>query len=472
METGHKFEKELNALILNARDNHFSEQSLVCFDIIDEKIKHGKHDPPELNDVSSIFSSERNFNGFIYMVQALDEKGHLTLQTNNLKHKIYKSKIASVNSNFDDNRTIRYCHVPSDTSYVSNDKGWVVLNDDNHCAKLDDIDTSLYRNPIGDASSMMIDLFELGIHRFFSFDNKKRSTEKVTNKKRGSDGQTKNIKVTGTMYEGKKTSTIYPHAVPTITMGYSTNDANEYKNSHSTVAGTLKPFLRNGKVTRPISKKIIEIVELVLSVLPKEECFNLDLISNTYGERDHRKRLISDLKEFLGGNRDTTNFRVEGIAVIIPLTIGYHVDTLNCSTVGMKSVVSVNAKIPINETTLPVRHTSILRRWLEENGYETSFPCSIILYSRASVGSYTKKLSETERISRTCSLRKTVSWAMINHVDTVVDYMSSIFENDDYVNEFNRVAKTNKDSYFKGKFHKRIASYNRMVSERSNNNIV
>ena len=249
------------------------------------------------------------------------------------------------------------------------------------------------------------------------------------------------MKVQATAYHGEKSISINPNALPTITLGYSVNDTKEYRNSHSTICGTLKPFMRNGGLIAPITKKIIEIVELTLRVLPQDHCFNLNSISNEYGERDFRMKMIADLKQFLGGNRDTTHFRVEGIAIIIPLTIGYHTDTLNCDTEGMKSVVSLNANVPINDITLPSNHTALIKAWLGENGYHESFPCSIILYSRSSVGSYVEKKAKMRKMAITCSLRRSVGWALMNQVGTVVDYLAMVFNSDDFVRQFEKHAK-------------------------------
>lgn len=416
-----------------------------------------------LSQILAIFSSERNRYGFIYMVQGLDAKGHLTWPTNSLGEKIYHSPLSCNTSPLPN---IPYCHIPATTSYVSHDKRYVVLNSDHHCRELDDIDTTLHCQPIADSSSLIISLFEMGIHKYFTYDNKKRSSTK-TSKKRNATEMNEKCKVTGTVFEDNVSKTINPNAIPTITMGYSMNDTNEYKSNHSTVAGTVKPFMRNGGLPKTMSRTVVDIIELVISILPKENCFNIDLINNEYGERDIRKRMIADLKEFLGGDRSIENFRVEGIAILIPLAIGYHRDTLNCHVEGMETVVSVNARIPINELTLPTNHTTILRKWLEKNGYKDWFPCSIILYSRSSVGAYVNKLAMTNKISNECALRKGVSWALINRVGTTVDYLSRIFESDSFVLEFKRKAKKSKNSVFSGRMMKLTASYNRYVSHTS-----
>ena len=94
-----------------------------------------------------------------------------------------------------------------------------------------------------------------------------------------------------------------------------------------------------------------------------------------------RLGMMSDLKEFLGGNRDPKYFRVEGIAILIPTSIGFHKDSINCPMPGMQTVLSVNATIPINDRTFPSGRCSKVRQWLDLNGYKKSHPCSIILYT-------------------------------------------------------------------------------------------
>lgn len=163
-----------------ARNYKFGEQSLVSFENDDSVGQKPSAKSIKLNQFKSIFSTERNEDGYIYMVQALESNGHLTWPTKKLISDIYNSSFLTSNGA---QESVCYCHVPKTDSFVSNDLKTIVLNSDEHCNQFEAIDTSLHFNPIGEASSLIIDLFKLGIHRFFGYNNKKRSNASGPNKR-------------------------------------------------------------------------------------------------------------------------------------------------------------------------------------------------------------------------------------------------------------------------------------------------
>lgn len=115
----------------------------------------------------------------------------------------------------------------------------------------------------------------------------------------------------------------------------------------------------------------------------------------------------------------------------------------------MKSVVSVNVNVPINDETVPPE--TDLRKWLQSNGYTDTFPVSIILYSRKVVYNYAKKFQSSHSLSTENDLKKLTHWLLTNRVGSEVDYLSSVWGNDNFADEFMDRADKIKNSRFKGR---------------------
>ena len=176
--------------------------------------------------------------------------------------------------------------------------------------------------------------------------------------------------------------------------------------------------------------------------------------------------MLNEFFELLGGEGDCNiaSFRVEGITILIPLGIGPHRDILNCAKKGMSSVLQINGRIPLNEQTIPGGRDSILWKWLELNGYSTWFPCSVILYSRKKVSEYCEKIDSMRRFEKKSKVHRCVSWALMERVGHQVDYMSNIWNNDLFIDDFMTRAKKKKSSLFDGKFLELTAAYDKTVS--------
>lgn len=417
-----------------------------------------KNEIPHFEELDGIFSIERSSTGQIYIQQQLDSFGHCTLDTSLLQKNIFSSEF-STNSE----TKVPYCHIPSNTNFVSSDKRFIVINNDTKVSDLGFDSIGVTDKPIAETTRIITEMYELGLADFYTFDNKKRSSVGV-GEKRKIDSADSKMKITvHSMHEGHKEVTIDPNSLPTITLGWSTNDCNEYSHNLSTIAGTIKPFKRDGGLPRQILLKLIELVEYVLKILPTESIFDPAECGSKNIESG-RRRMMSELKEFLGGDGDASNFRAEGIAILIPASVGFHKDSVNCNMPGMQTVLSINANIPINNRTFRSGNKSKVRQWLNLNEYNESHPCSIILYSRQPVGSYCEKVESTRLFAEKDPVRKCLAWALVDRVGSVCDYRSSIWNNNCYPKLFRKHSSIRKNSVFKSRIWKTPASYDKMVS--------
>ena len=436
-------------------------------------------DLPQLPNLRAIISFERNFNGQIYLIQDLDSSGHCTLRTIDLPQ-FHQQRY------FDDESCqLPYVHVPATSNYVCEERQILVINSDQNLPiEVDPYD----RSPIATATNMIVTMFENNLAECFTFENKKRSTSKIkvsptkstklnSNKKSISRGKRRRKNNSHDPRQQPKKHVVYSsferttqnevmidhNALPVVSLGWSTMDCNKYGENACTIAGNIKPSLRDGNLPKLVSRQMIELVEFVLRVMPGDWSFD---VKKCGSQRliELRGGMISEFKKMLGGNSDIKHFRVEGITIVIPLSIGWHKDTLNCFVQGMTSVISINAKIPINERTIPSGPGSRLWIWLKQNGYTEFFPCSIILYSRKSVQSYCEKIAKTELFAEQDLVRKCLKWAMVDRVKSVVDYRSRVWNNAAFPNLFRKYGKRKKGSRFNGQMWSSPAAYDKTVS--------
>ena len=417
------------------------------------------------------------------MIQDLHSSGHCTLRTIDL------AKFHEVKFEKESPCEVRYIHVPCTMNYASEDGQTLVINSDENPLPFQDCTQSdePMKPPIETATELIVKMFESNLAESFSFENKKRSTSKIKvttttssskhnktttrsqprSKRRrknwGRDERKKHVVRSSFERTTQNEVLINADALPVVSLGWTTMDCNQYGNNACTMAGNIRPFLSDGNLPRKTRKILVDLIEFVLGFLPGEWSFNIKKCG-TERVVELCSAMIAEFKEMMCGDSDIQNFRVEGITIVIPLSIGWHKDTLNCFIEGMTSVISMNAKIPLNEKTIPSGPGSRLWIWLNENGYTDFFPCSIILYSRKSVQSYCLKIAKTELFAERDLVRKCLKWAMLDRVKSVVDYRSRIWNNDAFPNLFRKYSKRKKGSRFNGQMWSSPAAYDKTVS--------
>ena len=258
-----------------------------------------------------------------------------------------------------------------------------------------------------------------------------------------------------------------PDILPTISLGWSTQNCHEYAKNKCTTAGNVRPSLRDGHLSTSCKKLLLQCVQKVLKAIPSKHCFNLDVETDDVVS-ELRKSMIGQFQSLLGGSSEYDgSFRVEGITMTIPSAIGFHRDSLNCNREGMRSVVSVNVNVPINDETVPA--LSKLRLWLEENGYNSSFPLSIILYSRKMVSFHCLKQSKSIVLSNKNKLYSLIHWVLTDRVGSEIDYESSVWCNPKFGKDFMTLATVRESSRFNGRMYLTTETLDKIVSSQSFN---
>ena len=486
---------------------------MIC--LLQDEIKQAQgsqssSDPAIINVVIAI---QRNEFGQIYVVQGLERSLHFSSPTSSVQS--FSNALYPVSKQSDNNKARRISHVfiPNTTNYTSVSKDIAVIN--GSC-------NMLSKDPVLKCNLLVSKMFESGLANNFKYQEKKRSAnaaskcennaddciddddhdlvsgvcsvplEEVatttsniyskteshisntsitssTKSSRKKSRQKKKKRKKGSKFSQKQPSMtkVKESSLPTVTLGWSVNDAHQYRFNKSTVFGNVKPFLRDGGLNDEVKSLLLDVIETSLESVPDGvTCFDVDNCSDNQEFISARKEMIQEFYELLGGKGKCNfkTFRIEGITIIIPLGIAAHRDMLNCALEGMSSVLQINTRVPMNEKTIPGGRTSILWKWLELNGYSEWFPCSIILYSRKSVSMYCQKKAAMSTFASQSPLHKAIRWAVMDRVGSDVDYLSHIWNSDTFIDKFMKKAKQKKSSYFGGRFLSCTAAYDKTVS--------
>ena len=423
-------------------------------------------------------------------------------------------------------RRVRHFHIPvSDNFLDSSEKVCVINNAKEWCSNRgatvidevqvlpnegQDISTKEQKkihDPLEYCTSKIIAMFEEGLSQHFSYDKKKRSGTLDNNpydetgvvshcsvsvasvaKSSVASGATSKSskarrirkKLSKKKKKKKKASiddlsspsnTKCKHIqsesfLPTITLGWSQTDAHEYKKHKVTIAGNVKPFLRDSSLPRNIKTHLLNCVKCLIATVPHECSFNLSE-DDDEALRNLRGEMMSEFEKLLGGDGKCQHFACEGVTILIPLCVGFHKDTNNCSRKGMRAVLQVNVRVPMNESMIAGGRTSILWKWLEHNGYYDSFPATIILYGRKSVSSICEKLSKMESFAQRDDLRRCVKWAFQDRVYDDVNFENYVWNNDNFKHEFINncaVEESSRPRSFHGQMWTTTAFYQKIVS--------
>ena len=438
-----------------------------------KKPKGGNKYFPTTSMIDAIFASDRNANGQLYMLQHLKKNGHYSTGTELLSDSMLNSSYFMPGIAHD---PVPFIHIPSDTNYSNNDNSMMVINHDQ--LRYDDIglDVSI-PYPITRATDIVERMFSNGIEMFFEYDVDKRvgntaqdvqdddaSIEDDLSMDRGSE-DCLNVEIpdgSGIRFSG----TVKQQSLPQIAIGWTTQDCNKYNENASTIMGNVKPFLKQSNIPVATQKDFIHIVELLLKFFPEEHAFNPNRLKNTT-EREYRIQMFKEFKRHLGGDEDVQHFRVEGITLLVPISLGWHRDKLNDTRDGFQTVMSVNVQVPINKKTMPLGMETEFGKFLKVNGYLTSFPCSIILYSKECVGGYCERMGKSDELASKDILRRLVKFGLVDRVGDIVDYRNQVFFNNLFPAIFNKVAKHAKKTRnfnFEGRMWERTACYDRSVS--------
>ena len=410
----------------------FNLQSLV---VIHQRTHHVPRsilvEPCEISGFTFI---QRSTSGQVYYTSGLERDLHFSCSNHDFKAFI------SLNANYGTPRP-SYLYIPNCINYISEDNQLSVINKDSQ-------DNGSLISYCTKRIQMM---FADGLASAFTNSEKKRSGTVGTQ-----------VAEEGVKLASSSKKLEAGKFIPSVSLGFTNQVTQEYSNCRSSIAGNTYPHLRDGNLPMSARRHLLELVRKAQTSCPGK-CFDL---SNQGSETYVRCRMemIIQFQKLLGAKEEYSDFRVEGITILIPFSIGEHRDLMNCSVKGMNSVVGIHVKLSFDVLDDGDSSSKELKDFLRTCGYTSTFPCAIILYSRKVCHSHALRMSKILEYSKKDTLHNMMLWALTKRIGDVVDYNHNVFDNDCFIEMFKAKAFVRKESKFKGLALRAIAAYDKMVS--------
>ena len=236
-------------------------------------------------------------------------------------------------------------------------------------------------------------------------------------------------------------------SIPTISVGFGTQDCNRYSSSRMTIAGNNKPYISNGGLCHELSHEFFHLVKEVLSDYVGKNAFRVADLPEA--ESKFRRSLQKEFAQYLTGKSltddDLRDFRIEGSTGIIGQRVAIHCDTENSKRSQMNNAICLTSNVPM--AVLPPTEPGTqaknfdLRKVLIDRGYDEngSFPFSNILYSKAPIDTQVNKLVALEELKGKNDFNDIMIWVLTERIKHDVDYRGSIIDNDDdFLTLFNK----------------------------------
>ena len=301
--------------------------------------------------------------------------------------------------------------ISSQVCYSNEDKSIKVVNGDPNSVPI-----------LGTIHSRMMEMFKKGLGNKFTFNDFGR----------------------GDVLKGIESSSTKPtlneRSIPTISVGFGTQDCTRYSSSRMTIAGNNKPYISNGGLSQEQSNEFYALVKTVLEDDLGKDAFKVGDLPTT--DSFFRKALQKEFAESLIKrtltSKDLCNFRIEGSTGIVGQRVGIHCDSENSKVLEMNNAIGLTTNIPISvlaptmQTLTKDKHIN-LRKVLIDRGFEEGgrFPYSNILYSKSPIDAQVKKLVALENVKKKNDFNDIMIWALTERIKDAVDYRGSIIDNDD-----------------------------------------
>lgn len=440
--------KILDAIAQSSSDLTFNEQSLMIMFQQNKSVRRSVLVDPY--DVTHIVAIQRSASGQIYFTNALERSLHFSVASTSFSD--------FTNIVYRKGNDIPFYYVPNTVNFYDSTTGICVINDD---SQLED-------NPIEYCTSCLIEMFKGGLANAFNHNERKRGGNgKNSHAKASAHQDSQDGPRTLNLREDLRAKDNRPNRnfIPSITLGYTNQVTQKYKESRSSIFGHIVPYLRDGNLPQQTRPHLLRLVKKALDSLPCGKCFDVEKHDDGIFVR-LRKSMISDFEELMGIDTSGGTFRVEGIAILIPFNIAEHRDTMNCSVEGMNNVCAIHVKIPIDDLTLNPNNEACneLREFLKTLGYESEFPCCVILYSRKCCSAHCKREAKIIRYQDVDALHDCLFWALTKQIGDIVDYNSIVWDNDEFTKWFFDNAESIDSSRYSGLAVRSIAKYDKMVS--------
>ena len=398
----------------------YGDQTLVVLVTKEGTIIEGDGFPKDPLDLIKVVMIERSCESQAYAVNNLDRCPHFTLLTadlpmlvNNLQNMVEKK--------------LHILFVPSHVTYSNTEKTIKVVNGNKSKVRL-----------LSQIHSSFEKLFRMGLHKKFTLNDFGRGDVL----KNSSDELSSSVK--------RK-----DRHIPTISVGYGTQDCTKYASNKMTIAGNNKPYLSDGGLSAEEKKVLYTMITSVLQDDFGKDSFNIDKVAEEHSK--FRKRLNKDFAELLKGDSDidVENFRIDGMTFIIGQRIAPHCDKQNSMLSHMNNAVTLTSNFPISfledlekednaDNDLSSNKFISLLDTLRKRGYSDTFPISSVYYSKSPIDSHVNKLIMLDDLKKKNDFNKVMIWAITERVNSEVDYRGKVLNHPDFSSLFSTDSKSRK----------------------------
>lgn len=186
--------------------------------------------------------------------------------------------------------------------------------------------------------------------------------------------------------------------VPSVSCGWSTANAHEYRYNRSNVLGSISPFLIDGGIDTIQRRQKEHIAFLIGSVIKAFSPCGIHPTPFFHSDPTIRQMRADFATEFLEslGSKKAKNERVdsfflaEGVSFIFNNFVSFHTDTMNDPATGMNDTLSINCSCIISSDMASFASVKKAMKMFHLNvGDPLSF--SVMVYSRKCIGDHIKK---------------------------------------------------------------------------------
>ena len=363
--------------------------------------------------IVSVLVIERTNSSQVYSVKDLDRFPHFSLLTSDL---IEFQSALKLNGGCD----ISIMFVPSSVSYDNDDDGTHVVNHRGNNSS---------NELLSKIQKSFLKLIDYGVGGKFTLSDQGR----------------------GDVFQGQKEEashgiSLKERSIPTISFGYSSQDAKQYSKNRMSIVGNTRPEIRDGDLS-PEAK--LELYDLIITILSSEFGSRCFLRSGLNKEQlPVRKMLQCLLAQELKGDSDVdeNNSRAEGGTLLVPERIAPHLDRGNSSVASLNDALIATCLLPTNvlktEKTIVNNVTNNkknidLYSTLTSRGYKNKFPLAFSLYTRRNLDKVVPKMIMLKRMKEKDDLHSVFVWAITERMNSVVDYKGFIVDQTNFIDFFN-----------------------------------
>jgi hypothetical protein len=269
--------------------------------------------------------------------------------------------------------------------------------------------------------------------------------------------------------------------VPSVSCGWSTANAHEYKNNRINMVGSIAPFLISGGINDLEQCHKRKIASMICSVIQAFSHCGRNPTPFFHSDpkmRSERAKLAHDFVKSLVGDKDSEyfkgNFLAEGVSFIFNNFVSFHMDTMNDPTAGMNETLSLNTICIITEELAVIKS---VRKAMDMFKLDVGDPLmfTMMVYSRKCIRDHVKRQWKvasmklpSDNVTSVKQMSTELNWLVgplldaIERIDSEVN-SNAIWDNPLLLDRFRSFIQRDKSSpQYRGDYISLVAGFDKM----------